>query len=145
MCNLNSRSIVALWSIYNQSESIAKYQAAVLLHINKEGDFMEYEIPENIAALSRQWDGEHQESIQNKIESNTDIILAPNPATDEIVLQGNIPHGAQLLIRDMSGKIWKKSPVTNTLKVSDIPNGIYIYHIISANKVIHSAKLVVAK
>ena len=141
--NLDEDSKDALWSIYNQSESIAKYQAAVLLHINKEGDFMEYEIPENIAVLARQWDVQTQEFIQYRDKNNTDITLAPNPASDEIVIKGNIPNSAQLLIRDMNGKIWKKSPISNIVKISDIPNGIYIYQIISGNEILDSAKLVI--
>lgn len=145
MCSLNTRSIDALWDIYNQSESVAKYQAAALLHINKEGDFMEYTVPENINALARQFNNEQHDILQNKVQNDSDFTIFPNPASDEVILTGNIPSGARLVISDMNGKIWKNMPISNTFKITDIPNGIYIYHIISDNKVIHSAKLVVAK
>ena len=77
-------------------------------------------------------------NIENISENNMKVY--PNPANTFCTVSGIIPDKAQII--DINGKLLKQYNYENTLKVSDLPNGIYFLKIISGNK-IYIKKLII--
>ncbi|MFA6580386.1 MAG: leucine-rich repeat protein, partial [Paludibacter sp.] len=66
--------------------------------------------------------------------SESNIKIYPNPATDKFSISG-LDETAQLTITDLSGKVLvcKQIAGKNTVSVMELPKGIYIVRIITAN------------
>jgi len=57
------------------------------------------------------------------IENNNDISIAPNPATDEIAIQGI--NNATAVLYDVTGRMISSTHDTNKISVHEFPIGLY--------------------
>ncbi len=89
------------------------------------------------------WDGENISDVDDKIQTNFDFRISPNPAKAIINLYIHIPHETVISyeIFDISGLKLKSSPLGNFSKgyypsmidISNLPNGVYFVKLNTGN------------
>ncbi len=79
-------------------------------------------------------------------ETNTEILLYPNPATTELNIHHSVAQGLDVSICNLSGKsVYQKqhSLPDETIDLQHIPSGFYIIHFFDNGKQVHSEKLLI--
>jgi len=84
-----------------------------------------------------------------RLGGNTEEIkVAPNPASTFIRLQNLVPkfdRGYEIRIVDLFGNVVKSTQLyTNELSVEDLPEGIFILHILEGGHLLFTTKFVVS-
>lgn len=83
----------------------------------------------------------------NAIENKNDVIISPNPASDNISIN-QIPFNSKIKIYDVSGKMIynsvSKDNVIETINTSDFSNGIYTIRIENNSEIINK-KFIIQK
>jgi hypothetical protein len=69
------------------------------------------------------------------------ISIFPNPVTDVLHVEGNLPAGAVLIISDMSGREILRVKNPRTIRLSGIEKGLYLYSIRLDQEVIKNGKI----
>ncbi len=79
--------------------------------------------------------------------ANTDITIAPNPASTQfgLILNDNVKYPLQIEVIDISGKlvISKRVEYLSTISTEGIKTGIYNIKITDANNKTYSKKLII--
>jgi len=84
-------------------------------------------------------------NISNKEKANK-IIISPNPVQDELVIRG-ISKEERYRIIDISGREFVRGKImpNQTISVSNLPNGIYIFQVLNGTKELKYGKFIKAK
>ncbi len=85
--------------------------------------------------------------LKNDALSNSVIDIFPNPTTDGVFVQNEVPFPAQTSFRlfDMVGRMVLRKPLDgklNRIELNEVSKGVYLYSIITGSKKIISGKLV---
>ncbi len=104
----------------------------------------EDENPDNSITFTYKYDAS---SSVETLEDNG-ILLYPNPASDYLILQTKAGINASCFeLRDAAGKLVKSERLSNgeinTIRLSNLPNGLYFYRITADGKLLKSRKLIV--
>ncbi len=81
------------------------------------------------------------------VVDKSDFKVYPNPAQDRIfvdVPEGQLP--SQIEIMDLQGRILKSENLANTrseVQIENLPQGVFIYRVLSGNEIVKTGKIVV--
>jgi hypothetical protein len=144
----DSSQIQSLIQIVQNSQGLAGiYSMNLLIALNKYSYKEPYILPDTTLKDSRiKW-------VRHKHFTANTLKLYPNPARTYFIAEHTLKDGhksAILEITDYSGKkIMFLTPTDNhdylVIPVDKLPNGIYLCNLISGNKIIQSAKIVINK
>jgi hypothetical protein len=87
--------------------------------------------------------------IFNAVFNNSQIKLYPNPATNTLTIEySNWKNESTLQLVDVTGKLMLSQPIsgkTTQLDITNLPNGMYLYRVLSVNGIEGIGKVVIAR
>jgi uncharacterized repeat protein (TIGR01451 family) len=87
--------------------------------------------------------------IFNAVFSNSQIKLYPNPATNTLTMEySDWKNESTLQLVDITGKLMLSQPIsgkTTQLDINNLPNGMYLYRVLSVNGIEGIGKVVIAR
>jgi len=87
--------------------------------------------------------------LNNDEIATTEFQIYPNPAQDRIFVQfSEIPSQGRIEMMDLQGRLLKSENLTNTrseVRIDHLPQGIFIYCILSGKEILKTGKIVVQR
>lgn len=96
--------------------------------------YTDQEVPDGVVYYRLQqidYDGASAHShVVSVMPADQHISIVPNPFTNAFDIMGGLPANTNVIIHDVSGKLWHSQTTTNTISTltiqPDLPTGLYI-------------------